>query len=223
MKLVEYPDADMMALDLAQIIAGELEDVLVGGGRATFVVPGGDTPGPVFDSLSAAIIDWKRVDVMLSDERWVPDVNLRSNARLVKERLLTGRAATAQFHPLYARADDPEEVLAEIEAGIVPCLPINVLVLGMGEDMHTASLLPGGDRLEDALDDDAPILLPMVAPGVPERRVTFSARVLNGALSKHLVITGTPKRNALEKARNMDPVEAPVAAILDDCTVHWAP
>lgn len=223
MKFVEYADADMMALDLAQVIAGELEDVLMGGDRATLVVPGGETPGPIFDSLSAADLDWDRVDITLSDERWLPEVNIRSNARLVKERLLTGRAASARFHPLYAKAVAPEDVLAEIESGLVPCLPISVLLLGMGADMHTASLIPGGDNLEAALDPHAPILVPMHAPGVPEPRVSFSARVLNGALSKHLVITGTPKRNALEKAVHLEPSQAPVAAILDDCTVHWAP
>jgi 6-phosphogluconolactonase len=114
-------------------------------------------------------------------------------------------------------------VLAELESGLLPCLPIDVLVLGMGADMHVASLLPGGDALAAALAADAPVLMAMQAPGAPEQRVTLTARVLNGALSKHLVITGTPKRNALEKARHLDPEQAPVAAILDDCTVHWAP
>lgn len=223
MNLIEYADSELMALDLAQIIAGELENTLQGGGRVTLAVPGGTTPAPVFDSLSAADIPWDRVDVTLTDERWLPEVHVRSNTRLVKERLLTGRAAAARFHPLYAPADRPEDVLAELESGLLPCLPIDVLILGMGTDMHTASLLPGGSNLAAALADDAPVLLAMQAPGVPEMRVTFSARVLKGALSKHLVITGTPKRNALEKAETLDPEKAPVAAILDDCTVHWAP
>ena len=223
MKLIEYPDADMMALDLAQVIAGELEDVLLGGDRATLVVPGGGTPGPVFDNLSAADLDWARVDVTLSDERWLPEVNLRSNARLVKERLLTGRAEAAMFHPLYVPSGAPDEVLAEIEAGLLPCLPISVLLLGMGGDMHTASLFPGGDNLEAALDPQAPILVPMQSPATPEPRVTLSARVLNAALSKHLLITGRAKRNALEKALHLDPAQAPVSSILENCTVHWAP
>jgi 6-phosphogluconolactonase len=223
MKLIEYPDADMMALDLAQILAGELENMLFHEDRVTFVVPGGDTPGPVFDSLCAADIDWSRVDVTLSDERWLPQQHVRSNARLLNQRLLTGRAAAARFHPLYIHADAPEDRLPEIESGLVPCLPISVLLLGMGADMHTASLFPGGDGLVEALARDAPILSPIRADGIPEPRVSFSARVLNQALNKHLVISGTPKRNALEKARHLPVEQAPVAAILDDCTVHWAP
>ena len=223
MNLIEYADADMMALDLAQILAGELENILFHEDRVTLVVPGGTTPGPVFDNLCAADLDWSRVDVIPSDERWLPDVHVRSNARMVNERLLTGRAAAARYHPLYARADAPEDVLPEIEAGLMPCMPISVLLLGMGEDMHTASLFPNGDGLSEALKPEAPVLVSMRATGVPETRVSFSARVLNQALNKHLVITGTPKRNALEKAQDLPVEAAPVAAILDSCTVHWAP
>ena len=223
MNLIEYADADMMALNLAQTVAGGLENILFHEERVTLVVPGGETPGPMFDNLCAADIDWSRVDVSLSDERWLPDVHVRSNARLIKERLLTGRAAAARFHPLYAPAETPEERLPEIESGLVLCLPISVLVLGMGADMHTASLFPGGVGLALALDPEAPILVPMRAEGLSEPRVSFSARVLKEELNKHLMITGTPKRNALEKAINMTPEEAPVAAILNDCTVHWSP
>lgn len=223
MKMIEYADADMLALNLAQTLAGELKTMLVSEDRVTFAVPGGTSPSAVFDNLCAADIDWARVDVTLSDERWLPDVHVRSNARLVKERLVTGRAAKARFHPLYATAKTPEEVLPEIEASLVPCLPIDVLLLGMGADMHTASLFPGGEGLSLALDPQAPILVPIRADGVPEPRVSFSARALNDALNKHLLITGIPKRNALEKALTKMPEEAPVAAILNDCTVHWAP
>ncbi|MCF3594081.1 6-phosphogluconolactonase [Rhodobacteraceae bacterium LMO-12] len=223
MNLIEYADADMLALNLAQTLAGALENMLFHEDRVTLVVPGGETPGPVFDNLCAADIDWSRVDVTLSDERCLPDVHLRSNARLIKKRLLVGRAGAARFHPLYVGSETPEDSLAEIESGLAPCLPISVLLLGMGSDMHTASLFAGSDGLLHALDPNAPILVPMRAEGAPEPRITFSARVLNEALNKHLVITGTPKRNALEKALHKTPEEAPVVAILNDCTIHWAP
>lgn len=223
MNLIEYPDADMMALDLAQSLAGELENILFHEERVTFVVPGGTTPGLVFDSLCASDLDWSRVDIILSDERWLPEVHVRSNTRMLKERLLTSRAKTARFHPLYVISDEPEDVLPEIEAGLQPCLPIKVLLLGMGADMHTASLFPGGEGLELALSDKAPVLVPMRADGAPEPRVSFSARILNEAMCKHLVITGTAKRNALEKAATLSPQDAPVSAILENCNVHWAP
>ncbi|MEQ8901898.1 MAG: 6-phosphogluconolactonase [Roseovarius sp.] len=223
MNIIDYPDAEMLAIGLADELASALRTALANEERVLFVVPGGTTPGPVFDALCETGLDWDRVDVLLSDERWRPEVHVRSNTRLIRERLLTGRAAAARYLPLYAKAQDPEEVLAELEANISPALPIDVCLLGMGEDMHTASLFPGADNLEAALERRAPILVPMRVDGEEEPRVTLSARVLNGAVAKHLVITGDKKRRAVERAQHTRPVEAPVAAVLDDMTVHWAP
>lgn len=223
MTLIEYADDEMMAIDLANQLAGDLNTALEHDERALFVVPGGSTPGPVFDVLCDADLDWGRVDVMLSDERWVPEVHVRSNTRLIRERLLVGRAAAARYMPLYAKADSPEKVMPELEVEITPCLPISVLLLGMGADMHTASLFPGADGLEAALAQDAPVLVAMRPDRVEDVRISLSARVLNGAVSKHLVITGAAKKAALERARAMGPGQAPVAAVLDDMLVHWAP
>jgi 6-phosphogluconolactonase len=221
MKLLEYPDDEMLAIDLANRLAGELTARLDHEGRALFVVPGGSSPGPVFDDLCDADLDWSRVDVMLSDERWVPELHVRSNTRMIRERLLIGRAAKANYLPLYAPAETPETVLAELESYIIPRLPISVLLLGMGDDMHTASLFPGADHLGTALDARAPVLVPMRAPGMPEPRVTLSARVLNDAMHKHLVITGSAKKAALDRAQSMPAQTAPVRAVLEDMTVHW--
>ena len=223
MNIIDYPDAEMLAIGLADELASALRTALANEERVLFVVPGGTTPGPIFDALCETSLDWDRVDVLLSDERWRPEVHVRSNTRLIRERLLTGRAAAARYLPLYAKAAEPEEVLAELEANISPVLPIDVCLLGMGEDMHIASLFPGADNLEDALARRAPILVPMRVDGAEEPRVTLSARVLNGAVAKHLVITGDKKRRAVERAQHMRAIEAPVAAVLDDMTVHWAP
>ncbi len=222
MKFIEYADREMLALDLAGQLAGDLTLALEHEERVLLVVPGGETPGPVFDNLCAADLDWARVDVMLSDERWVPEVHVRSNTRMLRQRLLVNRAAKARYLPLYAKAETPEEVLPELEANITPRLPIAVLLLGMGADMHTASLFPGADRLEEALEDYAPVLLAMRGGGAPEPRVTLSARVLDAALAKHLIITGQQKRAAFERAQTMTRVQAPIVAVLDEMQVHWA-
>lgn len=223
MEWIDYPDAELMAVHLANRLAGELNAALKHKERVLFVVPGGSTPGPVFDSLCDARIDWERVDVCLSDERWLPEVHVRSNTRLVRERLLTGRAAAARLLPLHAPDREPEEVLADLEAGIVPLLPIDVCLLGMGTDMHVASLFPGADALDAALAPDAPVLVAMRAKGVPEPRVSLSARVLRDALALHIAITGDAKKAALDRARSLEPRDAPVAAVLGEAVVHWAP
>ena len=222
MKLETYPDREFLMLGLANVIAGQLADFLRREGKATLSVPGGTTPGPIFDTLSGVDLDWANVAVVLNDERWVPESSERSNTRLLRERLLRGRAAQARLVPLYAPAEQPEEMLAALEDGLRPHLPISVLLLGMGMDMHTASLFPGADRLEEALSSSALILMPMRAEAAGEPRITLTAPVLREAFNIHILITGPEKRAALERAMTLTPMEAPVRAVLDNATVHWA-
>ncbi len=222
MKLVEYSDREMMMIDLANQLVSGLNDQLIQHPRALLAVPGGSTPGPIFDVLSAIDLEWDRVRIVLTDERWVPPDDPRSNTRLLREHLLVDRAAEARLLPLYAEAPRPEDRIDELAAALTPELPISVLLLGMGADMHTASLFPGADNLEKALAADAPPLMAMRAPGAPEPRLTLTAPVLDGALSKHIVITGAEKRAAVERAAGMDPAEAPVTKIWNGATVHWA-
>ena len=221
MEFIEYPDSEMMMMNLADTLASELENCLLTHDHASFAVPGGTTPGPIFDSLSAVHLDWARVHVMLTDERWVPETSERSNTRLLRQRLLVGPAAAAQYVPLYADAPQPEDQLDALQAALEPELPVSVMLLGMGADMHTASIFPGADQLDAALHGDA-TLVAMRAPGAPEPRITLSAKVLKGAMSRHIVIIGVEKREALEKAKELPPEQAPVAAVLAGSTVHWA-
>jgi len=222
MNIREYPDREMMYLALANVIAGQLGDFVRREGRATFSVPGGTTPGPVFDTLSGAGVDWARVTVLLNDERWVPEDSPRSNTRLLRERLLVGPAAAALLVPLYAPTATPEESLEALAEGIVPHLPISVLLLGMGADMHTASLFPGADRLAEALSAQAPVLMALRADAAGEARITLTMPVLRAAMHIHILITGAEKRSSLERAQGLPPEEAPVRAILDNATIHWA-
>lgn len=222
MKKIKYPDSEMMAIDLAYELASELKAALHTKDSVTLVVPGGTTPGPVFDVLCGVSLDWDRVNVMLSDERWVPETSPRSNTRLLKERLLVDKAATATLIPMYLDFDTPEEALPELSRAIAPLLPIDVLLLGMGDDMHTASLFPGADRLTEAFATDAPLLMPMRNDGSDEPRVTLTAPVLHGAMSTHVVFTGKAKAKALKTARKLnDPLKAPISAFLKGTTVHW--
>ena len=221
MHLETYPDSEMMMMDLANRIAGELNTCLFEHPWASLAVPGGSTPGPMFDALSAADLDWSRVHVFLTDERRVPADHPRSNERLVRERLLTGRASAAEFVRLVPETDAD---WANVRARLDKELPISILLLGMGADMHTASLFPGAPELGDALAQDAPSLMAITPPdGDLEPRLTLSARVLKGAMATHVLITGDEKRASVERARKLSPKEAPIAAVLGSATVHWAP
>lgn len=223
MKFVEYPDADMMFLTLADTIAGELEGHLFSEDAATLVVPGGTTPGPIFDSLSATKhIDWSRITVMLSDERWVPLDSPRSNTALIKDRLLVGAASAAHYVPLFCDAPSIQEGAQQLSSSVQAALPITVLVLGMGADMHTASLFPNSPQLHTALAADAPPLVAVEVADQPEDRITLTAPVLQSAISTHIVIKGSDKRAAVERAQSLTAEQAPINSVLKDATIHWA-
>ena len=140
LEFVEYPDRELMALSLASKLAGQLAQHLRTNDRASFCVPGGSTPAPVFNSLSGSELDWSRVTVFLNDERWVDRDHNRSNTRLLHRHLLTGKAEAAQYIDLYTGDAEPEAATEGLSQRIRDQLPITVLLLGMGNDMHTASL-----------------------------------------------------------------------------------
>ena len=222
MNFISYPDREFLMLELAGRITSQLSEELRIYGKASLSVPGGTTPGPIFDILAGVNLDWANVAVMLNDERWVPEDSPRSNTRLLKERLLVEKAKAAQLIPLYASADEPEAMLETLSEGIAPHLPLTVLLLGMGADMHTASLFPGADLLAEALAADAPTLMALRAEAAGEPRITLTARVLAEAKNIHILITGAEKRAAIEAAANLPVLEAPVRVVLDNATVHWA-
>jgi 6-phosphogluconolactonase len=222
MNLITYPDREALMLGLAGAIAADLSEALNAAGTASLSVPGGTTPGPVFDILSGVALDWANVAVFLNDERWVNEDSPRSNTRLLKEHLLRDKAAAAQLVPLYAEAATPEEQLEALSEGLAPHLPITVLLLGMGADMHTASLFPGADLLAQALAPNAPVLMALRAAAAGEPRITLTAPALAGAQNIHILITGSEKREALARATQLPALEAPVRVVLDNATVHWA-
>jgi 6-phosphogluconolactonase len=205
-----------LAEALARDVAEELERAIAARGKATLAVSGGATPKLFFEKLSEAAIPWARVIVTLVDERQVPETSERSNARLVRTHLLKNRAAAARFVPL---AGNPE-------AGTLP--PFDVTVLGMGNDGHTASFFPGGDRLAEALDrNSGKRLIAITAPGAGEPRLTFTLPVLEQAGRLKLHIEGAEKRQVLKKALGEGAAEEmPVRAVLRSeapVTLYWCP
>jgi 6-phosphogluconolactonase len=225
MKLEVYPDREALMLDLADRLAGELGEALMLNEQASLVVPGGSTPGPVFDALSAVDLDWSRVTVLPSDERWVPESAPESNARLIRERLLVGRAAKARFLPFFTGGDGAEAV-PPLTAQVAELLPFSVVLLGMGSDMHIASLFPGQAALRPENRQEAGAYLRFVkVPGLEPKvsRMTLTVQALNAAQRLHIVMSGSEKRAALEEAHRInDPFQAPVSAVLKTAVVHWA-
>jgi 6-phosphogluconolactonase len=215
-----YPDRDTLMRDLAELVADPLRGAHGSKGRATLAVPGGTTPAPFLAALSEADLPWADVSVLPTDERMVSELSSRSNARLIRESLLQGPASAARFVDMY------EPLLGARRARVAAVLPIDVAVLGMGADMHTASLFPGAPELAEALAEAAPEIVEIHPPGQPEARLTLTAPVLRAASVIHILITGPDKLAALEAALAGGPVaEAPVRAVLTapcPVTVHYA-
>lgn len=198
-QLHPFPDGDAVASALAQAVADDLRAALATRGQASIALSGGTTPRRFLQALSRQPLDWANVTVTLVDERWVPDDHERSNARLVKQHLLQHEAAAARFVPLHRATDTPEAALAEVGAALPASL--DVVVLGMGGDGHTASFFPGGDRLAEAMDPATPAtVLPMRAPGAGEPRITLTLPVLRDAGRLYLHIEGGEKRQVLQQA-----------------------
>lgn len=223
MNLKTYPDRDLLGMDLADQISSDLVQHLFHHDRALLIVPGGRTPQGIFDVLCGADLPWDRVDIIASDERWVPMDDPQSNGAMIRRHLMQARAAAANFLDLYMDGHSPQQACGLLSQRLAPRLPAAVALLGMGADLHFASLFPGGDHLVQAMDPAAPAVLPM-RPGdtTLAARVTLTLPALQSALNLHVVFTGQDKRSALEGAKG-DPLEAPIRAIEKGAQFHWAP
>jgi len=222
MNLLEYPDRATLTAELAELMVTQLRVLLTHQDHVSFAGAGGSTPGPVYDYMSGQKLDWGRVTILPGDERWVPESSPRSNAAQLKARLMQGEAAVAHFQPLYSGDPTPEAGLRTLQAQVSRLLPLSVVLLGMGDDMHTASLFPGAAGLEDALADTAPPLAAIHAKAAGEPRITLSAPALRSATHTHVLITGAAKRTALETAATLPQLQAPIRAVIDSSTIHWA-
>ncbi|GLQ34426.1 6-phosphogluconolactonase [Amylibacter marinus] len=223
--LNKFEDRAALMVGLAAQVAKDLRAALVQKERVSIAVPGGTTPAPFFDILCHEDLAWERVDVMLTDERFVPPTHARSNTALINARLITNAASSARVVPFYQAAERPEDVFTEISAGIDAALPLDICVLGMGADMHTASLFPDSAELADALASDAPVHVVRPA-SQPEARLTLTGRVLSAAVHKYVLIAGPEKLQALEQAQKVrDVMVAPIRVVLADpkTQVFFAP
>jgi len=215
------------AAQLAEQVCDALRAALEARGTASLLVPGGRTPVPFFRALRGHDIEWRRVVVGLTDERWIPAEHSDSNARLVRTELLADAAAAATFVPLHNAAPTAAAGAADSwrELAALP-RPFDVVVLGMGDDGHFASLFPGSPGLAGALDINArPACVAMRAPAAPVDRISLNLAALADSRRLFLFITGERKLALVESAGAGDelPIKALLALQRPEPVVHWAP
>lgn len=218
-----------LAAQLAATVADRLRAAIEEKGGATLAVSGGTTPALFFEALSHKDMDWTKVIVTLVDERFVPPSSERSNERLVRETLLRNEARLARFVGLYSDVPDVEAAARQAEAGLSLLGPVlDLVVLGMGTDGHTASFFPDAPNL-DALTDVAQRrrVLAVDAPSGGEPRITLTLPLIVDARLLLLHIEGEAKRKVLEAALAHAPPRLPIARVFDAAPspidVYWAP
>lgn len=227
-----FEEREELFAALALEICTRLTDAVAARGRASLVATGGTTPGPLYDALAEAPAPWDRVEVTLTDERWVASDDDASNEALVRRRLLQGRAASALlvgFKTPHAHPGDAEPTINHALAGMPR--PFDVTILGMGDDGHIASLFPHSKALERASNAPPDLLVCAVnrpqAAGAAERLSMTLPAILDSRWIV-LLIEGAAKLDLVRQAREPGKIaELPVRAVLNQAAtpveVWWAP
>ena len=218
--------ASELDIALAHLVANQLEDAIKERGRASLAVSGGRTPAAFLRALGCMPIDWSCVNITLADERWVPKEHADSNARLIQETLLASDAAAAHFIPLFNNAQDAHTGQTQTERNLQALSwPLDILILGMGDDCHTASLFPQAPELEHAYTtgEHCIAITPVTAA---HTRISLSLAALSSARAVVVHITGNSKRQRLESALTSPQPSLPIRRVLDateHAHIFWAP
>ena len=188
--------------DLAGQISLKLQAAIACQDRASLAVSGGSTPAALFDRLCSADIEWDKVCITLVDERWVPEQSADSNARLVRSRLIRARASYADFIGLKTEQPDPFVAVKQVNERLQQISwPLDVVVLGMGEDGHTASFFAGARGVELAMDPVGELSCAAVeSEAAPHPRMTLTLPALVSSNNLFLHIVGNSKRLVLDRA-----------------------
>ena len=203
----------------AERLASALGEGISAGGKAMFAGAGGSTPSPIYRRLADADLDWSKVAVTLVDERHVPESSPDSNARLMRETLLTGRAAAARFIPLHHAAVTVDRAAAMAAKALQAEGPLDAVLLGMGEDGHICSMFPGSPTLKTLLTTALEPAIFGVPPGrdgmaPPQERISLNIPYLARARRVVLALTGAKKRAVFEAEAAGDPAVRPIAALI---------
>jgi len=206
---------------LAEAVAVRLGALLAELGRASLAVPGGTTPARFLAALGQHDLPWEKVVLMPTDERFVAADDAASNERMIREQfapLAVGRVGFLSFH---GHGSDIEAAAAVLCAKLAEAPPLDLLVSGMGEDGHVASLFPGAQPAFMAAPDSGIVVAR--PPGLPPRLSLSPARLIEAGWAS-LLVSGSAKEAVLKDAAERS-APLPVDLLLGrerGLDVYWA-
>ncbi|MDD2357389.1 MAG: 6-phosphogluconolactonase [Thiovulaceae bacterium] len=211
----KFINDDELALKLALAIAEDLSCTIKEKGSATLLVSGGITPLKLFSALSFIELEWEHVRIGLCDERWISPSHNESNEKLIRETLLQNYALKATFVGMYIKGCDAVNAEAECSQKIRSSLyPFDVIVLGMGNDAHTASLFPNNTSLSEAYTTDE-ICIAMEPTTAPHTRMSLTLKAILSSSRIYLHFQGDSKLKVYNEAMSGDDIFAmPIRSIL---------
>lgn len=199
-RIISFESKALLEVELASKIADILQIAITEKGTATILLSGGSTPKNLYQKLGEMDLDWSKVHVGLVDERFVPQDSPFSNETLIRENLMQNKATAAKMHPMVIHTTDyVENLKLATEENHVFENP-DVIVLGMGDDGHTASLFPNDPCSEDATYSNT-LLANTNAPNEPTQRITFCGPILKKGIHNFLMITGARKLEVLSESK----------------------
>ncbi len=224
-----FPDRKRLFAGLAQDFQEKLVEIIRKRRKASLALAGGTTPGPLYDALSNAPLAWEKVSVTLTDERWVHPQDPASNEYLIRDMLLRRRAATATFVPFKTNHAKASGGAATTEKRIAPIMPFDIVLLGMGPDGHIASLIPGAEGYDAAIDPDGTKKVAGIhalnAAGSPER-MTLTVPGILSSRRVVLLFMGQDKLNVYNEAKagaGASPIKELLAQKKVPVHAFWAP
>lgn len=206
-------------------ISDTLLDAIRARGRAGLAVSGGRSPAALFDRLSKTDLPWNQISISLVDERFVESESPDSNERLVRSHLLKGKAAQAHFTGLVSH---PFDIARSVAQANLQQGELSLVILGMGDDGHTASLFPGAPQLPQAMDPSQTARYMAVSPpAAPHERISMTLAAILGAGRIMLHISGQAKRQTFERATRAITPALPISYIIHQhgapFDVYWHP
>ncbi len=228
---IQFPDQGALINAATETAQNTLSAALEHRGHAHFLCSGGSTPGPVYTALSKTPLDWAKITVGLTDERYVSRQSDGSNMALLDRTLLQNYASEAAAFPLVADPTETVEQAASTADEIYKqnLLPADLMILGMGGDAHTLSWFADADGLQNALDLKSDrMVISLTAPqtrvtGPYTSRITLTRPAIAAARQIILLITGEEKRTVFETATQDTPIAHMIEAAGERLTTYWAP